>query len=63
MHSYKRIYNFLEILYIIVYNFIEILYFFKPMKSVELKSFPILQTLETIENKKRGNHLPLFLLI
>ena len=60
MHSYKRIYNFLEILYIIVYNFIEILYFLKPTKSGELKSFPMFARLERIENKKRGNHLPLF---
>lgn len=34
MPSYKRIYNFLEILYIIVYNFLEILYF----KSIEINA-------------------------
>ena len=36
MHSYKRIYIYEEILYIIVYNFLEILYF-KKYRNLELK--------------------------
>lgn len=47
MLSYKRIYIFEEILYIISPKYC----IFKSTKSGELKSFPILQTLERIGNK------------